>query len=73
MIKRLAFSAVDKTLEHDWTIFDSTKCPRRDGQVVAYEIEFGDSRLRKIQLVGIGYADFTPFNGEHFAGGLFCH
>ena len=39
LIKRLAFGAVDETLENDRTIPDSGERARRDRQVVAHEVE----------------------------------
>ena len=73
MIKRLSFGAVDKTLENDRTILNSGNRTRSDGQIVAYEIEFRDSCLRKIQLVGMRDTDFTSLKREHRAGRFICH
>ena len=42
MIKRLSFGAVDETLEDNRTILNSKECTRRNGEIVAYEIELRD-------------------------------
>jgi len=59
LIKRLSFGAVDETLEKNRTILNSRECTRCNGQIVVYKIEFRDSCLRKIQLVGMRDTDFT--------------
>ena len=54
LIKRLAFGAVDESLEDERTIADSGERARRDRQVVADEIEFRElGLLREVQLVRI--------------------
>jgi hypothetical protein len=40
LIKSLTFSAIDETLQNDRSIANARECARRDGQVVANEIEF---------------------------------
>ena len=73
MIERLSFGAVDETLENNRTILNSGDRARCNGQIVACEIELRDSCMRKIQLVGMRDADFTPLEREHRAGRFICH
>ena len=62
LIKGFSLSAVDETFENNWTVLDSGERTRRDGKVLADEIEFGNSRVREIKLIGMRDADFTPVN-----------
>src|SRR5215208_2712459 len=45
LIKGLAFCSIDKSLQNDRTILDSSHGARRDGQVVTYQLEFGEPGL----------------------------
>jgi hypothetical protein len=62
LIKGFSLSAVDEAFENNWTVVDSGERTRRNGKVVADEIEFGNSCLREIELIGMRDADFTPVN-----------
>ena len=62
LIKGFSLSAVDETFENNWTVLDSGERTRRDGKIVADEIELGNSCLREIELIGMRDADFTPLN-----------
>ena len=60
LIKRLAFGAINESLENDRAILDPGESARRDGQVVADEIEFRELCLSgKIRLVRVCHADFA--------------
>ena len=73
MVKSLSLGPVDETLENDRTIPDSGERTRSNRKIVADKIEFRDSRLRKIYLVGMRYLDVPFLDGEHRAGGFLCH
>ena len=67
LIERLALGAVDESLENDRTVPDPTQRARRDRQVIAHQIEFGQLRLlREIRLVRMRHADLAPVDGKHF-------
>ena len=74
LIKGLCLGPVDETLENNRTIPDSGERARRNRQIVAYEVELRDTRLRReVQLAGMRYLDFASLDREHLAGVFFCH
>src|SRR3954454_12306350 len=62
LVKRWSFSPVHESFEDDRTIANSSQGARGNRQIVANQIEFRDARLRKINLVRMGDADFTSIN-----------
>jgi hypothetical protein len=74
LIKRFGLGAIHKAFEHDGTILDSLEGTGRDGLVITDEVEFRKLGLPgKIELAGVGYADFAPVDGEHLWGFFFAH
>ena len=51
LVERLGLGAVDEALEHDGPIADAAERARRDGEVVADEVELRELRLaREVEL-----------------------
>ena len=65
LVEDLAVGAVDEPLEHERPVRDPREGARRDGQVVAHDVELRELRvLREIRLARVGDADFAPAHGE---------
>ena len=66
LVERLALGAVDEALQDDRAIADAGQRSRRDGEVVADEVELAELCLaREIRLVGVGDADLATIDREH--------
>ena len=67
------FRAVDEAFQNDGAIADAGERTGGDGQVVAYEVEFGDLGFAgKIELIGIGYANLVTVDRDDLGRGCFC-
>src|SRR5205085_6238756 len=70
----LVLGAVDEALEHDRPIADWREGPRRDGQVVAHDVELRERRLaREVALAGMRDAHLAAIDGEDFDFLGFAH
>ena len=74
LIERLAFGAVDVSLEDKGTVADSGERARCDRQVVANQIELRElGLLREVQLVRIANADLVSIDREQLGSVFFRH
>jgi hypothetical protein len=74
LVEGLAFSPVDKSLQHNRTIPYAHKGARRHRKVIPREFELRDfGLLGEIEFVGMRDAYFTPVDGEDFGGLSFAH
>jgi len=74
LIKRLTFGAVNEPLENERTIANPGKSTRRDGQVVANDVEFREPSLPgKIGFVRVRHADLVSLDREQLGCFFFSH
>src|SRR5258708_441211 len=73
LIKRRSLGAIHEPLKDDRTVPNSSKRAGRNRQIVTNKIEFRDARLREINLVRMGNANFASINREQLAGFLLRH
>jgi len=74
LVERLLVRAIDETLEYDGPVANGCERARRYRHVVLHQLELGHlGLLGKIELGGIGDADFLSFNGEDLGGLGFAH
>ncbi len=67
LIEGFGFRAVDEALEDQRAIADAGESAGRNGKIVADEVELGELDLpRKVELIGMGDADFAACDGEDF-------
>ena len=65
LVEGLPLGAVDEALEHDGPVADAAQRARRDGQVVADDVELGELRLlREVGLARVGDADLAALDRE---------
>src|SRR5262249_24520081 len=69
LIEGLALGTVYEALEHDRTVANACQSARRDGEVVAHEVELGDLRLAsEKQLARMPHPPPAPIDRKHLGG-----
>ena len=74
LIEGLALGTVDEALENQRAIANSSESARGDGEIVAYEIKFGElGLLGKIRFIRMGYTDFATLDRQNLGFVVFHH
>lgn len=74
MVERLAFRAVDKTLQHNRAVSNTGQRSGRDGQVVLHDVQLRQADLfREIELVRVSDTNLLPVNREYLGRPFLIH
>lgn len=74
LIKGLPLGAVDEAFENDGTVFDAGEGARRNGEIVAHDVELGKfDFLREVGFGGVGDADLASVYGKQLKSLFFAH